>query len=134
VADTEIEGVLRDLLLRKDLSADTRAELAEFEAEAKGGRLDSADRKYVLALAKRLTGKAAGAATGDGDTLDYYEEETPWRDRAHAAEAKLEAMRAAVDRVLDPAALGADDPEAEIRRRLRDALRSELERIEKGEA
>lgn len=137
MADTEIEAILRGLLARGDLSAETRRELEEFQAEARAGRLDPADRGYVVALARRLGGGEAAAAGGVAD--EQYEEEHSWRERAQAAErraaaaeARLAAVKAAFERLYEPAAI-APGPEAEIRRAVYDAFRREIERIEAEE-
>lgn len=142
MADTEIEAVLKELLGRDDLSADTREELEEFQNQARAGNLDPLDRNYVLGLAKRMGAKSAGRtlAGGAGDALDDYEEETSWRERAHeaearaaAAEAKLQAVRDAIERTIGRAATLDEGPEAQARRELYDALKVELERIDRGE-
>jgi hypothetical protein len=126
--ETELDVILRDLLARQDLSAETRAELADFQEQAQAGGLDAADRAYVVALSNRLSGKPVAS---EGVPLRDEEEEDPWRARALEAEAKLQALQAAVERVLDPA--GADEAEAAIRTRLRDSLTQEWTRIEQGE-
>jgi hypothetical protein len=146
VADTEIEAVLRELLGRDELSADTRAELEEFQAQARDGKLEAMDRSYILGLAKRMDAKSLGrlpgkgASVADEETLDHYEEETSWRDRAHeaearaaAAEAKLQAMKDAIERTIGGAATLDEGPEAQARRQLYDQLKVELERIDRGE-
>jgi hypothetical protein len=142
LADTEIQSILRDLLARKELSSDTREELQDFQTQAQGGELDRTDREYVLALARRLTGKAVGGgAVADSDALDHYDydEEQSWRERAHEAEqraalaeAKLAEIKAAFERLYGPAAI-APGPEADIRREIYDTFGRELERIERGE-
>jgi hypothetical protein len=137
VADSEIEAVLRDLLGREDLSAETREELQDFRAQAHAGTLDAADRGYILALAQRLTGKAPPRPTGAAanDTRSGYDDDDDevWRERALAAEAKLQAFKDAVERTIGGAATLAEGPEAQARRELYDRMKQEIERIEKGQ-
>lgn len=135
MADSEIETVLRELLGRQDLSAETREELQEFQAQAAAGKLEPADRNYVLALAKRIGAESAAGLvvpTG-GDGGGYDDDEEVWRARALAAEAKLEAFKDAFERTIGGAATLDEGPEAQARRELYDRLKQEIERIDRGE-
>ncbi|MBX6322542.1 MAG: hypothetical protein IRY94_11995 [Rhodospirillaceae bacterium] len=139
MADTEIEVILRDLLARRDLSQETREELAQFHAESRADRLDPDDRRYIVALARRLGAAAAAAPATESESGAAYDEEHSWRERAQAAEqraaaaeARFAAVKEAFERLYGPAAI-APGPEAEIRRAVYDAFRREIERIEAGE-
>lgn len=136
MADSELETVLRDLLAREDLSAETRDELEDFRAQVLAGTLDGADRGYVLALAQRLTGKGTGhAGVPANDTISGYDvdDEDVWRERALAAEAKLQAFKDAFERAIGGAATLDEGPEAQTRRELYDRMKQEIEQIERGE-
>ena len=51
---TETARVIERLLVRKDLSTNLREELAEMKRALADGSLDTMDRRYLRALAKRL--------------------------------------------------------------------------------
>ena len=50
-------AVLRALLGRADLLADTRDDLEGFKADLEAGRLGDEDRRYIHALQERLSGR-----------------------------------------------------------------------------
>jgi hypothetical protein len=56
VAGPDDGEMIRALLARGDLSDETRAEIAGFEADLRSGALDPGDRRYLRALHRRLAG------------------------------------------------------------------------------
>jgi len=115
VADQSVE--LIDRLLRSDkLSRDSREELNEFRQQALQGALDPGDRRYLEALASRLSGTGAAANDDHADAEEHEvldanlwevgedDELRAWRERAEIAEkrvAELEAELAALRDRLD---------------------------------
>jgi hypothetical protein len=125
-------SLLEELLRLTSLTPETRIELQDYLEESRTGKLSAGDAKYVAALHKRLTGRAAGPMEAEDE--DFGEDLTDELEAARQEIARLrqdrQALHEAFGRRFGPDGLDSW-PEAErpIRAAIFAEFQPELERL-----
>ncbi|RUT35033.1 hypothetical protein EMQ25_03515 [Arsenicitalea aurantiaca] len=95
-----IERLVQDLLDTGEMNPETVADLERMRNDFREGTLDADDRDYLVALHGRLLGEGAVPATpfddAPGEAVHVAEAAAVaegWRERAEAAETRLEGAR-----------------------------------------
>lgn len=119
MSDKDIKAILDNLTARRGNAPEFILELKGYVDDLANGELNSADKKYIRDLAKRL------ARGGGGEPIepDDHEEEDSGDTRFARAKAAFHAR-------FHPDNLDPDAPDAAIRREVYEEFLAELDRIE----
>ncbi len=125
MSDKDIKAILDKLMARRGNSPEFTLELEGYVDDLAHGELDTADKKYIRELAKRLSGD--GSASGEPIEPDDDEEE---EDKEDSGDTRFARAKAVFRERFHPDNLDPDHPDAALRRELYEEFQAELDRIE----
>ncbi len=125
MSDKDIKAILEHLMARRGNAPEFTLELEGYVDDLANGELDTADKKYIRELAKRLSG-------GGGEPIepDDHEEEEEASFGEEAGDTRFARAKAAFHERFNPDNLDPDAPDAALRRELYEEFSAELDRIE----
>ncbi len=124
--EMDIKTILDSLMAWHGNAPEFTLELEGYVDDLANGELDSADKKYIRDLAKRLS--RGGGETIEPDDLEEEEEEE--EEAEQSGDTRFARAKAALRERFDPEALDPDAPDTALRREIYEEFRAELDRIE----
>ncbi len=133
--DSDTKAILDKLMARRNNAPEFTHELEGYADDLANGELDSADKKYLRDLAKRLGSGGGGGDKGGNDALEADESplDDEWYDsddEDHGNDNRFARAKAAFHERFHPDNLDPGAADTALRREIYEEFWAELERIE----